>query len=137
MLPEGAILPPEARLPVWRPETEGLDVPPDAVMADLMMRDETAPQVKGDAFERIFGPHMRRALTTRFIAMAGVLAWCVAAWWLWPRPADAPHAQGAWLPLIVYLAATVLVAAGYFALRRLGHLRLPDETRFRLAEATP
>ena len=137
VLPDGVALPPEARLPVWRPETEGLDVPPDAVMADLMMRDETAPQVKGDAFERIFGPHMRRALTMRLLAMIGVLVWCTSAWWLWPRPADAPHAQGAWLPLIVYLAATAVVAAGYFALRRVRHRRLPAAARFRLAEATP
>lgn len=137
VLPDGVALPPEARLPVWRPETEGLDVPPDAVMADLMMRDENAPQVKGEAFERIFGPHMRRALSVRIVAMAGVLAWCIAAWWLWPRAADAPHPQGAWLPLILYVAATLLVAAGYLALRRIGHLRLPGKVRLRLAEATP
>jgi hypothetical protein len=136
VLPEGVTLPPEARLPVWRPETEGLDVPPDAVMADLMMRDSDAPTVTGDTFERIFGPHMRRALTMRFLAMAGVFVWCLAAWWLWPRPADTPHAQGAWLPLFLYLAATVVVAVAYFALRRFGHLRLPDDAAFPLAEAT-
>jgi hypothetical protein len=137
VLPEGVVLPPEARLPVWRPETEGLDLPPDAVMADLMMRDENAPQVKGDAFERIFGPHMRRALTVRGLAMAGVFAWCLAAWWLWPRPADAPHAQGVWLPLLLYLVVTALAAATYFVLRRFGHLRLSDELTQPLAEATP
>ena len=137
VLPEGVTLPPEARLPVWRPETEGLDVPPDAVMADLMMRDENAPQLKGDAFERIFGPHMRQALTVRALAMAGVFAWCLAAWWLWPRPAEAPHAQGAWLPLFLYLAATAAVAVAYFAFRRFGHLRLSGEPALPLAEATP
>ncbi len=136
VLPDGVALPPEARLPVWRPETEGLDVPPDAVMADLMMRDENAPQVKGNAFERIFGPHLRHALTVRGLAMAGVFAWCLAAWWLWPRPADAPHAQGAWLPLLLYLAATVVVAVAYLVRRRFGHLRLPDEGAYPLAEAT-
>jgi hypothetical protein len=135
VLPDGVALPPEARLPVWRPETEGLDVPPDAVMADLMMRDENAPQVKGDAFERIFGPHMRHALTMRGLAIAGVLAWCLAAWWLWPRPADTPHAQGAWLPLLLYLAVTVVVAVAYLLLRRRSRLRLPDETAFAFAEA--
>ncbi|RLP24203.1 hypothetical protein [Mesorhizobium sp. YM1C-6-2] len=135
VLPDGVALPPEARLPVWRPETEGLDVPPDAVMADLMMRDENAPQVKGDAFERIFGPHMRRALTVRGLVIAGVLAWCLAAWWLWPRPADTPHAQGAWLPLLLYLAVTAVVAVAYLLLRRRSRLRLPDETAFAFAEA--
>jgi hypothetical protein len=79
---------------------------------------------------------MRRALTMRFLAMAGVFVWCLAAWWLWPRPADTPHAQGAWLPLFLYLAATVLMAVAYFALRRFGHLRLPDDAAFPLAEAT-
>jgi hypothetical protein len=136
VLPEGVKLPPEARLPVWRPQTEGLDVPPDAVMADLMMRDENAPTVTGDAFKRIFGPHMRHALTMRGLAMAGVFAWCLAAWWLWPRPADAPHAQGVWLPLILYLVLTILAAAAYFALRRFGHLRVSGGGTFSLAEAT-
>jgi len=106
------------------------------VMADLMMRDENAPQVKGNAFERIFGPDLRHALTVRGLAMAGVFAWCLAAWWLWPRPADAPHAQGAWLPLLLYLAATVVVAVAYLVRRRFGHLRLPDEGAYPLAEAT-
>jgi hypothetical protein len=100
------------------------------------MRDSDAPTVTGDTFERIFGPHMRRALTMRFLAMAGVFVWCLVAWWLWPRPADTPHAQGAWLPLFLYLAATVVVAVAYFALRRFGHLRLPDDAAFPLAEAT-
>ena len=136
VLPDGVKLPPEARLPVWRPETEGLDVPPDAVMADLMMRDSDAPTVTGDAFERIFGPHMRRALTIRALALAGVLVWCLAAWWLWPRPAEAPHAQGAWLPLILYLVSTVAVAVAYLVWRRFGHLKLPTETAPTFAEAT-
>jgi hypothetical protein len=136
VLPDDVALPPEARLPVWRPETEGLDVPPDAVMADLMMRDKNAPEVRNEAFERIFGPHMRRALTVRALAMVGVLVWCVAAWWLWPRPTEAPHAQGAWLPLILYLVATVVMAVAYFLRRRFRHLRLPDEAGMQLAEAT-
>ncbi len=64
VLPDGVALPPEARLPVWRPETEGLDVPPDgAVMADLMMRDENAPQVKRTPSSAFSDRIMRRALT--------------------------------------------------------------------------
>jgi hypothetical protein len=136
VLAEGKKLLPDQRLPVWRPETEGLDVPPDAVMADLMMRDADAPTVTGETFEKIFGPHTRRALTLRVLALAGVLVWCLAAWWLWPRAAETPHAQGAWLPLILFIVCTAVVGLAYLALRRFGHLRLPDEAPFRLAEAT-
>ena len=94
-----------------------------------------AETVRDAAFERIFGPHLRRALQMRGLAMAGVFAWCLAAWWLWPRPSDAPHAQGAWLPLLLYLATTVVVAVAYLVLRRFGDPRLPDEAAFPLAEA--
>jgi hypothetical protein len=79
---------------------------------------------------------MTRALTVRILAMIGVLAWCLAAWWLWPRAADAPFAQGAWLPLLLYVATTAVVAVVYFALRRFGHLRLPEVQALSIAEAT-
>lgn len=107
-------------LPIWRPERGGLDVPPDAVMAELMMRDvsDVTPVLRGEAFSRLFGSPARRALLLRAGLVAGTALWCLAAYWFWPAPEAAPHPNGAWLPLIVFAALTVLLAVPAAALGR-------------------
>ena len=81
-------------------------------------RPDDARRERAGRDRRRLRAHLRTAYAAcadhRGLAMAGVFVWCLAAWWLWPRPADAPHAQGAWLPLLLYLAATVVVAVALF-----------------------
>jgi len=124
VLPEGQS--PDARLPIWRSEVEGLEIPPDEVMADLMAETSGAeePALRGDAFERILGPHRQRALAVRGGALLMTALWCAVAWWLWPDPSAAPHPQGAWLPLVALCLFTLLAFLAAAGLRRWGHIRL-------------
>ncbi|RDJ10102.1 hypothetical protein B5K05_13280 [Rhizobium phaseoli] len=96
-------------LTIWRPENRALDIPPDAVLADMMIttRSGLVPVIQGERFREIFRSVLSRALIDRFVITGTVALWCLAAWWLWPRPQDAPHPIGSWLPFAILLTAAV------------------------------
>ena len=129
------LLPPEAHLAIWRPDSRGLDIPPDAVMADLMFRDmsEVAPILQGGAFSRIFRDAILHAQRSRALALGATLLWCVVAWWLFPQSEPPPHSAGIWLPLISFVCVTAAIAA-LIALIRLARRRLAPDLRLVEAE---
>jgi hypothetical protein len=109
---------------VWRPENRGLDLPPDAVMADMMLtkRSDLVPIIRGELFSEVFRDHLRGALGRRLAVVLMTLTWCLVGWWLWPASEEAPHATGAWLPLIGLIAATIGGGGIFLAVRWwLGH----------------
>ena len=97
-------------LTLWRPENRGLDLDPDAVMVGLMFGDLT-PVVTGETFPGQVGDVLRQVLRERAAVIAASLAWCAVAWWVWPKAGTAPHAPGAWLPLVTLVGTTALCAA--------------------------
>ncbi|MDQ0512161.1 hypothetical protein [Ancylobacter amanitiformis] len=127
-LPTGAPVPAGSHLPIWRPEAGGLDIPHDAVMADLWLaeRSDIVPMLRGGAFSRIFRDHLREVATRRLAVIGLTLAWCLGAFWLWPAALSAPHPPGAWFPLLAYGTATGL-CGGLLAIIR-HHRAAPEET---------
>ncbi|MER8583164.1 hypothetical protein NKG95_31495 [Mesorhizobium sp. M1423] len=99
-------------LTIWRLDNRGLDIPPDEVMADLMMRDiddAITPSVSGKAFKELFGKHINKALLLRVGLLAGTALWCAGAAYFWPAPGASPHPNGAWFALSTYCAATTVL----------------------------
>ncbi|MER9456626.1 hypothetical protein [Mesorhizobium sp. M0478] len=112
--PDGRPLPKDASLPIWLPGDDALAIPLEAVVANVLNPDPDprAPKLGHKAMSRLLGPHRRHAAGIRALALAGVVLWCAAAWWLWPDPAATPHGQGAWLPLAALLLVTAMGAVG-------------------------
>ncbi|MDQ0468944.1 hypothetical protein QO011_001944 [Labrys wisconsinensis] len=109
-----------ARLPIWRPEARGLDVPPDAVMAELTGRaaDDLAPSLRNVAFRTVFRERFLDLAASRCRVVLPVLLWCAVAWWIWPASDTSTPATGAWLPLLCYGAATVAAAVALMLIGR-------------------
>ncbi|WP_156942707.1 acyl carrier protein [Mesorhizobium sp. L48C026A00] len=114
----------ERALTIWLPDDAGEEIPPDEVIADPMLRQmpEVLPTLYlpvsfGMAFDRI-----RNILLARLAVVAAVGLWCWTMAWFWPISADAPHAPGAWLPLIVAAVVTVFGLLGIAVYRRLKSL---------------
>lgn len=106
------LLPRDAHLAIWRPDSRGLDVPPDAVMADLMFRDmsEVTPVLRGGAFSRVFRDAILQARRARALVLGITFVWCLAAWLLWPTLGPPPRPAGIWLPLLSFVGVTLAVA---------------------------
>jgi hypothetical protein len=106
-----ADLPREAQLPIWRQQAMGVEIPADAVMADLLFRDraEVDPVIKGGAFSAIFRDVALRAQQLRLMLLGAGLLWCIIAFLLVPAPGPAPQPIGQWLPLVLYVVATAVI----------------------------
>ncbi|OEO33125.1 hypothetical protein VW23_008155 [Devosia insulae DS-56] len=118
-----ADLPHEAQLPIWRQQAMGVEIPADAVMADLLFRDrsEVDPVIKGGAFSAIFRDVAMRAQQLRLMLLGAGLIWCLVAFFLVPAPGPAPQPIGHWLPLVLYVVATAViggVCSGLWFFRR-------------------
>lgn len=129
-----ADLPHEAHLAIFRQEAMGVEVPADAVMADLLFRDqsEVEPVIKGGAFSTIFRDVALRAQQIRLMMLGVGFVWCLIAFFLFPTPGPAPQPAGQWLPLVSYVVAT-LVIGGLFGIVWFLRRPLPAGT---LREAT-
>jgi len=101
----------EARLPIYRQQAMGVDIPADAVMADLLFRDrnEVDPVIKGGAFSAIFRDVALRAQQLRLMLLGAGLLWCLIAFFLVPAPGPAPQPIGLWLPLVLYVVTTAVI----------------------------
>lgn len=106
-----ADLPHEAQLPIWRQEAMGVEIPADAVMADLLFRDraEVDPVIKGGAFSALFRDVALRAQQLRLLLLGAGLIWCLIAYFLVPAPGPAPQPIGLWLPLVLYVVSTAVI----------------------------
>ncbi|HEV2514141.1 MAG TPA: hypothetical protein VGV07_02735 [Devosia sp.] len=106
-----ADLPHEAQLPIWRQAAMGVEIPADAVMADLLFRDraEVDPVIRGGAFSAIFRDVAVRAQQLRLMLLGAGLIWCLIAFLLVPAPGPAPQPIGHWLPLVLYVVATAVI----------------------------
>jgi hypothetical protein len=101
----------EARLPIWRQQAIGIEIPTDAVMADLLFRDrsEVDPVIKGGAFSAVFRDVALRGQQARLLLLAGGLIWCLMAFLLMPAPGPSPQPVGQWLPLVIHVVATIMI----------------------------
>lgn len=106
-----AALPREAQLPVWRRDQMGVDIPADAVMADLLFRDrsELDPIITGGAFSAIFRDVALRAQQLGLLLVGAGLIWCLIAFLLVPAPGPGPQPIGQWLPLVAFVVATAVI----------------------------
>jgi len=120
-------------LTIWRPENRALDIPPDAVMADMLItkRASLVPILEGERFRQVFRDVFIRTFVDRLTTIGIVAAWCLAAWWLWPSPQNVPHPLGSWLPLSILLVVTAFglaCFAGILFLRRARYRSRPPIT---------
>ncbi|MES0133601.1 hypothetical protein NKJ88_01365 [Mesorhizobium sp. M0016] len=111
----------ERALTVWLPDEHGTEIAPDEVIADFMLRDmpEVVPTLHLPASSAIFIERARNIVLLRLAVVAAVGLWCWAMLSFWPSSAAAPHAPGAWLPLIAVAAVSVLGMLGVAVYRRL------------------
>jgi hypothetical protein len=121
---------------IWRPEQEGIEMAPDEVMAEMMVRKtfDLAPVLRLPAIQAMFGAELRRLVLSRAAVVAGVGLWCSVAVSLWPASVDSPHAPGSWLPLI---STAAVAGLGFFVMavvRRLEWLGLFAWSRARPAK---
>ncbi|TGQ74629.1 hypothetical protein EN829_006310 [Mesorhizobium sp. M00.F.Ca.ET.186.01.1.1] len=112
-------------LTIWLPDENGIEIAPDEVVADFMLRDmpEVVPTLHLPASSAVFRERARRIILVRAAAVAAVGLWCWAMLRFWPSSAAAPHAPGVWLPLIAIAAVTLLgllAVAVYSRLKTLG-----------------
>jgi hypothetical protein len=114
-------------LAIWWPRTGALAMPPDAVMADALMKDaERSPVAVPPQREKelVLAANwralMREAADALIVGLAGVGFWYFA-----PDFEASPHALGAWFPLFSFASVCVLTLGLLLIVRRASPGTLP------------
>jgi acyl carrier protein len=108
-------------LTIWLPDENGAEIAPDEVVADFMLRDmpEVVPTLHLPASSAIFRRRALGIVLVRVAALVAIGLWCRAMLRFWPSSTAAPHAPGAWLPLIAVAIVTLLGLLAVAVYRRL------------------
>ncbi|CAO4146982.1 hypothetical protein LPLAFNJD_LOCUS2334 [Methylorubrum aminovorans] len=106
-----------AGLAVWQADWHGQALAADDVMLELVDPQNEAP-VDRDALaaDAVFDAG-RRWRNRGLWRMALLSGWAALTLWFWPAPAAAPHPQGAWWPLLAFVASSGLLSATVVAPR--------------------
>jgi hypothetical protein len=114
-------------LQVWQADWRGQPVGADDVM--LEFKDEAGPLRPPTDESKVKKNALQRWVMRGYMRVGIVAAWAAVAAWLAPAFEAAPHAPGAWWPLIAFVGVSVLLLLAALAYRGFRVLRAGQEDK--------